>query len=303
MATLPSIKLPVTWSLPDVGITFNTGTPDVTGCQYYVTDPDDGWTGPPAPEPLLTNMPFAPGAYRAPNYFAPRVITLTGYIIAPSAVARRAGEQALSAAFMSTGKTRLMCGQEDQNLYAYVEGSARTVLHQVRNDLSSFSLQLVANDPRKYALDTLSTGQTGLPMTTGGLDWQSQSGLNWTNGLVWGTIVSSGTFNLSNPGTAPSWPTFTVSALGNVLNAPGITIAINNTVLQYTGILNANDVLTIVTDPQQRSVTIGGADRRVFLTTAQWSPVSGNSTVTVVFSASNYTSTAILAGSLAPAYW
>lgn len=296
------------WSAPGAlpGITLDGQTPDSNGCVWLVED-YKGWDGTPPPRPLRTDRPFSSGAYRGPDYLSSRIVSLTGTIWCPTPAVRAATARQLAAAFTDPNTLYALTRTAElgaETLYVELDAEAQIDVLTTPDPgtVLSFSLQLAAPDPRKYSA-TSSSGQTNLPSTTGGLDWQSASGLVWTNGLNWGTFVSTGQFLLTNSGTAPSWPTFVVSANGNTLNAPGITISINNSVLQYTGTLSPLDVLTIVTDPAKRSVTIGGADRRVFLTTAQWAPVPGNSSAVISFSASNYTSTAVLQGSLFPAFW
>lgn len=126
-----------------------------------------------------------------------------------------------------------------------------------------------------------------------GLDWSTGGGLNW------GLSTSSGTFVLSNGGTAESWPTFT---LNGPLTNPVITNVATGQNFTYAGTLGAGDQVVITTSQFNRSVLLNGsADRRPYLTTAQWFSVLPGSTVNVQLSSSSSGDTGTLSGSISPA--
>lgn len=121
-----------------------------------------------------------------------------------------------------------------------------------------------------------------------GLDWQDPTGLDW------GVPGTNGVMALLNSGTAPAWPVLTISAGANPLVNPVITDQATGRQLRYTGTLLAGNVLIIDTSPFARTVLLGSADRRPFLTKAEWFPIPANSSGAVVFTADVYSATAML---------
>lgn len=122
-----------------------------------------------------------------------------------------------------------------------------------------------------------------------GLDWQD------TVGLDWGVPGSNGVMSLQNSGTAPAWPVFVISAGANSLLNPVITDQASGRQLRYTGTLAPGDVLTIDTNPFARTVLLGGvADRRPFLTRAEWFSIPAGGSTAAVFTADAFSATAQL---------
>lgn len=122
-----------------------------------------------------------------------------------------------------------------------------------------------------------------------GLDWQDPTGLDW------GIPGTNGVMALTNSGTAPAWPVFTISAGANSLVNPVITEQSSGRQLRYTGTLAPGDTLVIDTSPFARTVLLGGvADRRPFLTKAEWFPIPGNGSTAAVFTADVFSATALL---------
>ena len=121
-----------------------------------------------------------------------------------------------------------------------------------------------------------------------GLDWQD------TTGLDWGIPGTNGVMALANSGTAPAWPLFTISAGANSLVNPVITEQSTGRQLRYTGTLAPGDVITIDTNPFARTVLLGTADRRPFLTKAEWFPIPAQGTTAAVFTADVFSATAQL---------
>jgi len=122
-----------------------------------------------------------------------------------------------------------------------------------------------------------------------GLDWQD------TTGLDWGIPGTNGVMALANSGRAPAWPVFTIAAGANSLVNPVITEQSTGRQLRYTGTLAPGDTLVIDTSPFARTVLLGGvADRRPFLTRAEWFPIPANGSTAVVFTADVFSASALL---------
>ncbi len=305
-SSVTAVSLPVQWTMPAWGLSFNTGSKDANGCAYWVTS-DKGWSDSPPPRPISTGKPYSQGAFNGPDFFGARIIVLNGSVAAPTMAARRAAEHVVAAAFSDPlNLYELHCVEETGELLANVRLDQSTTITQLPGGLDFvWSMQLAAPDPRKYAT-AVKSSFTNLPQSTGGLDWVTGGGLQWVTGggLNWGTVTSNGIVTMTNAGLADTWPTFTIAANGNPLVTPGITIVVNGNLLFYNNTLGAGDVLTINTNPANRSVLLNGiTDHRRFLTTAVWSSIPANSTVTASFSSAVYTSTATLTATWSDAYW
>lgn len=299
------VALPVKWTMPFWGLSFNYGVADSTGCMW-LADAEKGWSGGPPPRPLRVNKPYSQGVFRSPDFYGARVITLAGNVWAPDSASRRNAEHKLAAAFSDPGALyELHCIEETGELLAYCELDGAVTIQQLGLYDFAWSIQLAAPDPRKYSA-AANSSTTNLPMTTGGLDWVTGGGLNWVTGggLNWGTVTSNGSVIMTNNGTADTWPTYTVAAGANALVTPGITITVSGNTLFYNNTLAAGDTLVITTNPNSRSVILNGqSDRRASLTIAQWASIPANSTVSATFSSAVYSSTATLTASWANAYW
>lgn len=305
-SSVTAVSLPVTWTMPAWGLSFNTGVKDSSGCAYFLLG-EKGWSDGPPPRPITQGKPYSQGAFNGPDFYGARIIALNGHVAAPTMTARRAAEHLITAAFSDPlNLTELHCVEETGELFANVRLDANTTVDKNSGGLDfDWSMQLAAPDPRKYGANA-QTATTALPMTTGGLDWVTGGGLDWVTGggLNWGTVVSTGSIVITNSGTADTWPKFTIAANGNPLASPGITISIGSSVLFYNGTLGANDTLVITTNPSARSVILNGtSDRRAFLTTAQWTSIPAGATATAAFSSISYTSTATLTATWSSAYW
>lgn len=247
-----------------------------------------------------TAKPVLPGSYRAPNPTAEKIISLAGWCVAPSAPVRSKAENRLQSICSDPDILyRMDVTEEDGTRFRTVELESVDI---VRHDEFhfQFTIQLAAPDPMKYDIGLL-TASTGLPSAgTLGLNWneaESTTGLDWQDptGLDWGVVGSNGTMSLTNGGRAPAWPVFTISAGANPLVNPVITEQSSGRQLRYTGTLLAGQTLVIDTNPFARTVLLNGvADRRPFLTRAEWFPIPANGSTSATFSADAYSATALL---------
>lgn len=245
-----------------------------------------------------TAKPVLPGSYRAPNPTAEKIISLTGWCVAPSAATRSRAENRLQAICPDPDLLyRIDVTEEDGTRFRNVELENVDI---VRHDELhfQFTIQLAAPDPMKYDTGLLSA-TTGLPTSgTSGLNWdESGTGLNWHDpvGLDWGVVGTNGVMSLSNSGKAPAWPIFTISAVADPLVNPTITELGTGRQLRYTGALLAGTTLVIDTSPFARTVLLNGvSDRRPFLTKAEWFPIPANGTTSASFTADVFSASALL---------
>lgn len=299
-----AVPMPVSWSIPSIGWTANTGSLDPYGSYWSVID-DTGWRGSPHGRTGRIGRPSSQGMYRVPVYKDARIVTLGGYLESPTEAAREQSELLLASAFSSGSLQELHCTQVTGEMYGLFELDADILITPLTPFCSTWTLQVASPDPRKYAA-AASSGSTTLPFSTGGLDWSTGGGLNWSTGggLSWGSTTSNGTIGLTNVGTADTWPTFTIAAGANPLVTPSITLSYGGSVLFYNDTLSPGDQLVITTNPSGRGVVLNlSSDRKSSMTTAGWQSIPANSTTTATFSAAAYSSTATLTATWANAYW
>lgn len=249
--------------------------------------------------------PVLPGSYRVPNPTAERVFSIEGHCIAPSVEARSRAENRVTAlAGLPDNLYRIEVTEEMGTVYRMVElESAETV--RISEFVFKYTIQLAAPDPFKYSTSANVAGNS-LPVSAGGLDWTDPTGLDWTDsvGLSWGVPSSTGVITMLNNGTAEAWPTFTITAGANSLTNPTITNVFTGQTLAYTGTLNPDDTLVIVTNPFGRSVILNGtADRRPLMTRAEWFSIPAKTTGAVAFSAQSFSATAFLSASWSDTYF
>ena len=271
---------------------------DSAGCRWGVAM-SAGWYDGPGVRLNHTPLPRYDGAYRSQSYRAERTITLTGWCEAPNKLAAESARNQFLGLLAGGGQTTLTVTDDYSTQTATVELGADP---KVRPDGPfSFDWQLVlsAADPRRYGASV--SAATGLPSSSGGLDWATGGGLDWSTGggLNWGSSTSTGQLVMSNVGTADTWVAYTLTG---PLTNPALTVPSTGQQLAYTGVLGSTDTLVISTDPLSRSVVLNGVtDRRSYLTSASWWSLPPGATTVVALSASSGTGS--VAASWRPAYW
>jgi hypothetical protein len=226
-------------------------------------------------------FPNADGGLRSRNYRPPRTITLAGWASGVNGAGAEASRQQFAGLLAGGGQSTLTV--------TYIDGLAVTATVElagipkatpVNQDGFNWQLTMSAVDPFLYGLPMVSS--TGLPSSSGGLDWSSGGGLNWSSGggLNWGTVSSLGLIMLTNSGYEDAWPVFTIT--GPITN-PVITNTTTGQVLAYTDVLGASDTVVLTSSPINRAVTKNGAPFRVNLTTAQWFSVPAQGSIAVNF--------------------
>lgn len=292
-----------TWELPAFGITFNTGSPDDTGCVYWVTE-DRGWRGGAPPRPMRDERATAHGQFRRPNYRSGLVVTWNGHFFGPDARSRALAERKLAAIGYDAQNFFEVRGTDSAGtLYSMMELDAVTLIEPLTLTDVHFSMQFGSPDPRRYVLGGTIGGTATLPSSTGGLDWSTGGGLDWSTGggLNWGTVTSTGQITFVNTGKAATDPKFTISVPSGTLVNPVITFQ-DGRRLRYNGTLITGDSLVISTSSFSRSVILNGfTDVRVRLDIAEWFQIPVG-TSTVVWSADNVNAAATLTGTAVIAY-
>jgi hypothetical protein len=176
-------------------------TVDDLGVEWWVTK-EEGWAASPALRLSLVDRPERDGAFDAPSYRSPRVVTLEGSAIAPDRRTKEYAKDRLAAVLNDGGVLLpLVVTEPHETRRSMVRLSAETKISDRRNGVFDFSLQLTAPDPVRYNA-VLNEAGCALPQSVpgGALEFPLTFPLDFGEGPVGGRLL------LENRGTAPTWP-------------------------------------------------------------------------------------------------
>ncbi|MBP2583039.1 hypothetical protein J3A78_003517 [Streptomyces sp. PvR006] len=225
------------------------------------------------------------GAWASPVYLGERPITAAGVIEAADRASLDDAMERLRAAVALTDT--LLVVYESTPKQTVVRRSGKTIMQYLTDRLASYSLMVTAADPRRYAT-VLQSGETMLPVTTGGLAPPVTPPV---------TIVStsvSGVIDAPNLGTFETRPVFLIDG---PVDSPRVLAQMpDGTVrsLVYSQSIGAGEQLVIDTDAH--SVILNGdVSRRRFLSTPTgWPVIPAGSQTSFQFTAASYSSGAKL---------
>lgn len=247
-------------STPNTGVTLGevffpayTGAPaDSDGVRWKLTKIDgwfDGWEG----SGTVDQKSLADGAWVSPQYAGPRVVHLAGSLETSSwDDATRAWDRVLAQIpFRQLATLRVSTGEGTApEQIALVRQHEKPVTTRHHGHIS-FSLSLIAPDPRKYD-STLRTAAVALPVLTGGIAPPLTPPLT----IVGSTSQSQTT--LTNDGNITTYPSLVI-----VGPCPPARI-VNLTTSEAMRIPDAVPAdQTLVIDALNRTATTGGQARRV----------------------------------------
>lgn len=173
-----------------------------------------GW-GAPASDLAIVKRPHAHGAWSGVGTHGARYVTLQGTIVAPTRdLAVTSFDDLQAAATLTETTLTVVEGALTRALQVKRTGE---ILHKVTADgcAIEWSMILVAPDPRKTS--TAVTGSTGLPATSGGMEFP------FTFPFTFDETVTSGRIELTNPGNAPGRVTLRITAGTGGLTGPAVT--------------------------------------------------------------------------------
>ena len=264
-----------------VGGLLLSGRDDVTGLEIVAED-IQGW-GSPGSDATQIKKPRQHGAWSGARTLNPRTIAITGYMAAPSGDVMRNGKDMLNAA----------CDINDVPVLVNEAGLTRSVQAYRSDEIiygdqadtwTNFSLQMTADDPRKYGATT--SLSTMLPSTTGGLTYPA----TWP--VVYTGTTATGVIDITNTGNIAAPITFRID--GPVQN-PSIEQVVNDEIvgffsLQYS--IGTGNWITIHTEDEivlenDQSSRAGVIAQRTFM---QLQPGDN----TFIFGSSVYNSAAML---------
>lgn len=168
-----------------------SGRDDATGLEIVVED-IQGW-GSPSSNVQFYKRPRQHGSWSGEAWLNPRTIVLSGYIAAPSGGVLRDGKDMLNAA----------CGLDETLLSISEAGFPRTCMarrsdeilyHDTSDTAADFSLQMVADDPRKLGAQL--NPNTGLAISTGGLTFPITFPIEFDSTTVTGLITVTNNGNI-----------------------------------------------------------------------------------------------------------
>jgi hypothetical protein len=270
------------------GITIN-GSTDINGCDWILTK-ESGWFGSPAIKIARVDKPAARGVFRGNEFRGGRVMTLEGVLAAPTVPALRTASRALFGLFPDPHVQYPLTVIEETGLglstNVVLDGEILTT--PLAATSVTFSIQLVAPDPRKVA--TVSTTVSVL-LAAGG-----SGGVAYpvTYPVPYGMPGTSGAVTLTNAGTADADPYFVFTG---PLTNPSVTRADTGDTVTYNGTLLATDTLTV--DSGSGAVLLDGVNRRSLLTALNWFSVPGGRSITCLFRTTSTSDTGILAVTVA----
>lgn len=156
----------------------------------------DGWAGSPASTLTVTQRAGDHGGWSSSNpRFKSRVLTLAGTVTADDPALVRDTVDLLNDA-AALDPVKLTVTESGRDRWCMVQRQDDVLIDDTIAHAVTFSMQLVAVDPRKYG-DTI-VQSTHLPTVSGGLTWP----LTWP--VRWDGVATSGVISIDNPGNIAS---------------------------------------------------------------------------------------------------
>lgn len=245
-----------------------------------------GLTGVPGVRGDVFDRPENDGIIEPANQYLPsRAIVLEGEIWGASVDAAWASWNTLQQTVLAAMRTqkllkwRRLGSTLDLQYTVRTSGDCTAVIDGgADGQFLHYQLNVRAADPLAYA-QTSQSVSTGAPaLATVGLPFPIPFPIPWSL-----SATGSGTVGVTNGGNAPTWPLFTIAG---PINGPAIQNQTTGKSLYFDSLnLAAGDTLTIDTNPQTRSATVGGASKLGSLRYAdsEFFTISANATEQVAF--------------------
>jgi hypothetical protein len=278
------------WSLG--GIIFNGG-PDSNGVDWIVTE-EAGWFSAPQIKTARVDKPSARGSLIGNEYRGSRVITLSGEMAAPNVSTLRAAQRQVLGICPSPQSLYPIVGAEEDgtSLSAMVKLDGSIITRPKSLTTATFSVQLVAPDPRRLSTSVRSSTATLSNPGSGGVTYPVTYPVNY------GVPGIPAAVSMSNNGTADS--DFTITFQGP-LTAPILYNVATGDYIGYTQNLVAGDVVAI--DTSSGSVMFNGSPFRVNLVLTQWPVIPAGGTLNLSFRSGNPADTGSVAVNFTDSYF
>jgi hypothetical protein len=267
------------------------GATDEFGVTWTV-EKFEGWTGSPAPTLELTQRARAHGATGSESFLRPRYMSINGLILAGAHEDIDPAAARLSAA-VTLDPTELIVAHTGTVRNCQAQRQGEVIVTELTDKISSYSILVVAKDPRKFG--DLTTATTRLPFSEGGATYPVTYALTYTG------VSGTGVVRVNNPGNtqAPVWLRIDgpVPAGGWTITHQGKQQALT---FATSLALAAGEFVTV--DMDKREVLAQGQSARAgYVTSRGWFSLSPGDN-DIAFSAQNYSSTASLTISTKPAW-
>lgn len=256
---------------------------------YWFAEKIDGW-GSPKGTLTVTQKPRAHGGWRSESFLTPRIIVVGGTIQAPSPGALATARHALNAA-VSLSDTTFSVTEYGETLTATVTRQDEVLYGDETETWTTFSIQLVAEDPRRYG--PVISQSTFMPSSSGGLT------LPLTIPFTISGVVTNGTIGIVNPGNVTSGAKMRIDGpvVGPIITDVGSG---NQLVLSSSYSLSTGNWLDI--DPEARTIRENGQASRIgYLTSRGW-PTFDPGNNTYGFNGVVYNSSGKLTVTVYPSY-
>lgn len=225
----------------------NFGATDDNGITW-LWESIDGWDSPPAVGQVIQRAADH-GGWAAPQYFGPRIITLTVMASAPTQALRDLARAQLQQC-VPVGDLAVLVYNEPVPKLASVRRNASAPVTESCPTLVDvrFVIPLVAPDPRKYATTPQTAGLLVPPPIINPLSLPLAAPLGFPGYIP----PSSTVVTALNAGTFESRPSITVAG---PITSPAVTNAVTGQVVSFTGLtLASTDQLTLDMDNRQASL-------------------------------------------------
>lgn len=265
------------------GITIN-GSTDANGCDWILTK-ETGWFGSPAIKTARTDKPAARGLYRGNEFRGGRVMSLEGTVSAPNVNALRAAQRAVAGICPDPHAQYPLTVIEESGYssYANVALDGEILTTPVSALSVTFSIQLVAPDPRKFSSNPTTLSTLLASGGSGGVMYPV------TYPVSYGVPGVPGALQLTNHGTADADP---LCVLKGPLTSPLLIRGDTGDTVTYNGTLSATD--TLVIDFNTGNVTLNGVNRRSLVSALNWFSIPANSSISLLFRSANTSDTGTL---------
>jgi len=257
---------------------------DDAGIEWLITGDLAGWWGSPGVTLDVQQRTADHGGWGGRSWLTPRTITLEGEILAPDRETLLVAVDRVHAAAALEASTLRIVEPGGIDRSCEVRRAAPVAVATLGAS-ASWSVQLVAEDPRRYG-PMVGPLATGLPSTSGGLSLPATP--PWTIGAT----VVQGSVRVVNAGSIGTRPLLRID--GPVQHPQVVVLDQSGAVraLTYNGDLVSGEWLSIDTDTH--AVLIGGTVSRRGLVSGTWPEIPAGAWADVQFRAAAYDAAALL---------
>jgi Phage tail protein len=255
-----SITYSPSWSPQPIVIPF--GSTDASGITWQWQS-IDGWDSPPTAGQGVIQRSADQGGWPAPQFYGPRIITVTGMASAPTQALRDYARALLQQAVPVNDLATLQYNEPVPKV-AYVRRNASASITEKCPTLCDvvFTIPMVAPDPRKYAIPAQTAGVVIPPPSSSTLALPFSLPVSFPGN----TPPSATSVTVVNPGTFETRPTLVIT--GPITN-PGVVNASTAQLVSFTGLsLGLTDQLVL--DMDSRQALLNGVFQPADVSSAWW---------------------------------